>query len=224
MTVSAGVELAEIGLPDFGLPDAEPSLPQAAYQARLAAAADSAAAAGLDALVVYADREHFANLSYLTGFDPRFEEALLLLVPGRAPVLLVGNEGVAYAAVVPAEVEVILYQSLSLVNQPRSESARWARSWPASGLAGGGVGVAGWKYFGPADGDGRRGLDRGARLPGRRAARAGLRAGQRVRAVRAARRRPAAGQRRRPDRLLRVRRHPRVGVRCAGCWPACGPA
>ena len=35
----AGVELAEIGLPDFGLPEVEPSLPRAAYQARLAAAA-----------------------------------------------------------------------------------------------------------------------------------------------------------------------------------------
>ena len=134
MTVSAPVELAEIGLPDFGLPEVEPSLPQAAYQARLAAAADSAAAAGLDALVVYADREHFANLSYLTGFDPRFEEALLLLVPGRAPALLVGNEGVAYAAVVPAEVEVILCQSLSLVNQPRSESATLGEILAGSGL------------------------------------------------------------------------------------------
>ena len=29
--------------------------------------------------VVYADREHFANLHFLTNFDPRFEEAVLLL-------------------------------------------------------------------------------------------------------------------------------------------------
>jgi hypothetical protein len=29
--------------------------------------------------MVYADREHFANMAYLTGFDPRFEEALLIL-------------------------------------------------------------------------------------------------------------------------------------------------
>ena len=35
--------------------------------------------AGLTFLVVYADREHSANLSFLTGFDPRFEEAVLLL-------------------------------------------------------------------------------------------------------------------------------------------------
>lgn len=32
-----------------------------------------ASAEGYDALLVYVDREHFANLAYLTGFDPRFE-------------------------------------------------------------------------------------------------------------------------------------------------------
>ena len=33
----------------------------------------------LDALVIYGDREHGANFAYLTGFEPRFEEALLIL-------------------------------------------------------------------------------------------------------------------------------------------------
>jgi Xaa-Pro aminopeptidase len=157
VTRAAAVELAEIGIPDFGLPALEPSVPEAAYRARLAAAAEAAAGAGLDALLVYADREHFANLSYLTGFDPRFEEALLILVPGRAPVLLVGNEGVAYAAVVPAGVEVIRYQSFSLVAQPRSDSRPLGDILAASGLGGAGaarrVGIAGWKYFGPDDGE-----------------------------------------------------------------------
>jgi hypothetical protein len=45
-----------------------------------------------DALVVYADREHCANVAYLTGFDPRFEEALLLLSSEGRRKLLVGNE------------------------------------------------------------------------------------------------------------------------------------
>jgi Xaa-Pro aminopeptidase len=160
MPVTAGVELADIGLPDFGLPAVEPSLPPATYQARLAKAAEAVAGTGLDALVVYADREHFANLSYLTGFDPRFEEALLVLAPGRAPTLLVGNEGVAYAAVVPDEVEVVLCQSLSLVNQPRADSRPVGEILAGAGLGGPGgpggaqrVGIAGWKYFGPADGE-----------------------------------------------------------------------
>ena len=74
-------------------------------------------------------------------------------MPGRAPALLVGNEGRAYAAVVPPEVEVILCQSLSLVNQPRSESKTLGEILASSGLAGR-VGLAGWKYFGPADGEG----------------------------------------------------------------------
>jgi len=39
---AAEVELAEIGVPDFGLPSAEPSVPTATYQARLAASAAAA--------------------------------------------------------------------------------------------------------------------------------------------------------------------------------------
>lgn len=150
------IELAEIGVPDFGLPSTEPSVPTATYSARLAAAVQAAVSAGLDALLVYADREHFANLSYLTGFDPRFEEALLILVPGRSAVLLVGNEGVAYAAVVPPEVEVIRYQSFSLVAQPRSDSKQLGDLLASAGLgkqAAARVGIAGWKYFGPDEGE-----------------------------------------------------------------------
>jgi len=124
--VTLGVELGPVELPSYDLPAEQPSVPLATYEARLRAASAAAAGAGLDALLVYADREHFANLSYLTGYDPRFEESLLILVPGRAPVLLVGNEGTAYAAVVPPSVEVVLYQSFSLVSQDRSASPRLA--------------------------------------------------------------------------------------------------
>jgi Xaa-Pro aminopeptidase len=149
-----GTELGPVELPAYELPAEQPTVPAETYLERTAAAEKAAATAGLDALIVYADREHFANLSYLTGYDPRFEEALLLLVPGRAPTLLVGNEGAAYAKVVPPAVEVLLYQSLSLVGQDRSASPPLADILRGAGIGGGGAtrpGIAGWKYFGPAD-------------------------------------------------------------------------
>jgi Xaa-Pro aminopeptidase len=147
-------ELGAVELPTYELPAEQPSVPATTYLQRMAAAERATAEAGLDALIVYADREHFANLSYLTGYDPRFEEALLLLVPGRAPTLLVGNEGAAYAKVVPPAVEVLLYQSLSLVGQDRSASPLLADILRGAGVGRGSAtrpGVAGWKYFGPAD-------------------------------------------------------------------------
>ena len=49
---AASAELAEIGIPDFGLPSTEPSVPTATYSARLTAAVQAAASAGLDALLV----------------------------------------------------------------------------------------------------------------------------------------------------------------------------
>jgi Xaa-Pro aminopeptidase len=153
--VTPGVELGPVELPEYELPVQQPSVPAATYEARLRAAAAAADAAGLDALVIYADREHFANLSYLTGYDPRFEESLLIMVPGRAPVLLVGNEGEAYAKVVPDGVEVVLYQSFSLVNQDRSASPRLDVVLRKAGLGGDArrTGVAGWKFFDRSEAD-----------------------------------------------------------------------
>ena len=56
-------------------------------------------AAELDAVVIYGDREHVANISWASGYDPRFEEALLVVTRDRKPVLFAGNEGFPYAEV-----------------------------------------------------------------------------------------------------------------------------
>lgn len=142
------VELAAVDLPAFGTPSAEPLIPAELYEARIAAARERAAGAGFDALLVYGDREHAANLAYLTGYDPRFEEALLALVPGRPPTLLVGNEGMTYSKVSPLRLERVLYQTFSLPGQPRSASRPLASIFDELGLRRGQVvGVAGWKYF-----------------------------------------------------------------------------
>ncbi len=150
------VELAQITLPSFGLPTSEPTIPPHTYEGRLAEARRRAAAAGYDALLVYADREHFANLAYLTGFDPRFEEALLIVVPERSPTLLAGNEDVVYTAISPLTLNVVLYQTFSLLSQPRATSAPLPTILRDAGLGDGGarrVGIAGWKYFGPEETD-----------------------------------------------------------------------
>ena len=63
------------------------STPDAARRRCMPRASSDCASAwikrGYDRLVVYADREHSANLAWLTGFDPRFEEAILIVGADR---------------------------------------------------------------------------------------------------------------------------------------------
>jgi Xaa-Pro aminopeptidase len=140
--------LAEIDLPEFGLPTVEPTIPPAVYARRIEAARARAADAGYDALIVYGDREHSASLAYLTAYDPRFEEALLVIVPERIPTLMVGNEGMAYSYICPIPIERVLYQPLSLVSQPRDSTRPLTTILSESGIrAGMRVGVASWKYY-----------------------------------------------------------------------------
>lgn len=136
--------------PDFGRPALPPALDLATLKRRLAQARAAMAARGLAALVVYADREHAANIHWLTGFDPRFEEALLVLTPDLA-TLLVGNECLPYTQISPlvvaGQVAVLHVPSLSLISQPRG-GVRIADALARTVPEGARVGAAGWKYFG----------------------------------------------------------------------------
>jgi len=150
-------ELAKLNLPEFGLPTVEPVIQPDTYRSRLRSLIERAAEEGYDVLAVYGDREHYANVAYLTGYDPRFEEALLLLnvrKPDAKPVLLVGNEGIGYAGISPIreDIEVVLYQSFSLPEQPRGGSPSLEEILVRSGARNGSkVGVAGWKYYSNAE-------------------------------------------------------------------------
>ncbi|MGB5732811.1 MAG: hypothetical protein WBN24_14505, partial [Acidimicrobiia bacterium] len=106
------------------------------------------AARRYDFALVYADREHSANLSYLTGFDPRFEEAVLIVGPNAVPLLLTGNECVGMAEAAPLHMRVELHQDLSLPSQPRDRSRALAEILSDEGFtAGVHVGMIGWKEF-----------------------------------------------------------------------------
>jgi hypothetical protein len=142
------VELVVIDLPEFGVPTVQPTVSPDTYAHRIALARDRAAAADLDALVVYGDREHFANLTYLTGYDPRFEESLLILVPGQDATLVVGLEGWGYAELCPAPIQRVLYRSFSLLGMPRAGNPTLAEIFQNAGIRlGQRIGIVGWKYF-----------------------------------------------------------------------------
>jgi hypothetical protein len=97
---------------------------------------------------VYADREHSANLSFLTGFDPRFEEAILVLGAEDSPAILVGNECWGMAGTAPLPMRRHRFQELSLPNQPRDRSRPLAAILREEGIGRGSrVGVLGWKSF-----------------------------------------------------------------------------
>jgi hypothetical protein len=157
--------LIEIEWPDFGRGErpAPPSSDE--LQGRLAALRGAMEREGLSHVVVYGDREHFANLAFLTGFDPRFEEAVLIVSDRDRPLLVVGNECHGYLTVSPLHVAGLIrnerYQPFSLLNQPREESRLVSAIFADEGIAPGSrVGCIGWKYFSDAEHpDGRHAID-----------------------------------------------------------------
>ena len=143
-----GARLEAVTLPDFGMPAAMPELPTALFADRLARLRDRADAAGYQRLVIYADREHSANLAYLTGFDPRFEEAVLIVGPDGDPAVLVGNECWGMAGAAPLPMRRHRFQDLSLPSQPRDRSAPLADILAEEGIGPGRrVGIIGWKTY-----------------------------------------------------------------------------
>jgi Creatinase/Prolidase N-terminal domain len=146
--------LQEVELPEFGVPEICPELPRSLYHARFDAFVAAKTKAGFDAIVVYADREHCANLSYLTGFDPRFEEALLILVEGRVPAIITGPENQGPAAASMLEVEVVLYPPFGLMGQDRTRTPPLEELLRGLGIkTSAKIGVLGWKYFGKHEAD-----------------------------------------------------------------------
>ncbi len=142
------VDLLDVDLPDFGEPTIQPVIPGSVYDVRVAAALARARIEGLDALVVYGDREHTASMTYLSGYDPRFEEAVLVVVPDRPRALLVGNEGMAYATLANGRFEAVLFPALSLMGQPRDGMRPLDAILREAGLAAGQrIGSVGWKGF-----------------------------------------------------------------------------
>ena len=133
------MEEAGTRIPEFNSKD---------YEARISALAQKMKRSGITHCVVYGDREHFANVEYLTGYDPRFEETLLIVSVAGEVSLLVGNEGWAYSYITPLNVHRILYQNFSLQGQPRDKLIPLEDILINFGIGKDSmVGVIGFKYF-----------------------------------------------------------------------------
>ncbi|MGH9892328.1 MAG: aminopeptidase P family N-terminal domain-containing protein, partial [bacterium] len=141
--------LGSITLPDFGMPARMPDLPSELYSSRLARLWELAAEHRYDRMIVFADREHSANLSYLVGFDPRFEEAMAIFGPDDEPAILVGNECFGMAGAAPVTMRRHYFQDFSLPSQPRHRSKPLADILGLEGVGPGNrIGLVGWKDYG----------------------------------------------------------------------------
>lgn len=72
-------------------------------------------------LIIYADKEHGSNFEYLTGFIPRFEEALQILNQDGSSYLILGNENANKAKYARIKSEGIKCPLFSLPNQPMGD-------------------------------------------------------------------------------------------------------
>lgn len=150
---SPGHRLIEIDWPDFGVAAHPPSYPSVAeLQARIDNLRAKMEELKLTHAVVYADREHFANLAYLTGFDPRFEESLLIVGRSATPLILVGNECEGYLGISSTHSAGLLrherFQSFSLLGQPRERSRPLRQILAEEGIGRATrIGAIGYKYF-----------------------------------------------------------------------------
>jgi hypothetical protein len=157
--------LIDLEWPDFGRGPRPAPASSSELLGRIDSLREAMARTGLTHAVVYGDREHFANLCFLTGFDPRFEEAVLVVSDGRRPLLVVGNECEGYLTVSPLYVDGRLrherFQPFSLLNQPRDQSRLLRDIFAGEGIGPGArVGGIGWKYFADSEHpDGRHALD-----------------------------------------------------------------
>ena len=146
----------EIDWPEFGQASYPPQSPASEFEKRIDNLRAMMGKQKLTHLVVDGDREHFANLAFLTGFDPRFEEALLILSPAGNPLLVVGNECESYVDVSPlfgcGKLRRERFQPFSVLNQPRDHSRIIREIFAGEGItATSRVGCVGWKYFSDAE-------------------------------------------------------------------------
>jgi hypothetical protein len=153
MPMTRAIDLIEVAPPPLELADELPSISGAELEERIA---ELKAAVDADWIVVYGDREHGANLIFLTNLDPRFEEALFVIGPDTRTLVL-GREDVGYVPIVPIDVDVVLCPTFSLMGIDRGGGPTFEQALRDIGIGDGDrIGVVGWKALHSDEWNGRR--------------------------------------------------------------------
>ena len=102
----------------------------------------------LDVLMVYGDREHGANYAYLTGFETRFEESILVLHQDGTCYLMLGNENLKMTNYSFVKATTVHVPHFSLPHQPMETEKTLDELFGEAGIRNGmKIGFAGWKLF-----------------------------------------------------------------------------
>lgn len=142
------VKWGSVAPPVVAPPAQKPALGDAVYPRRLAKVREKMRAAGYRYLVIYADREHYSNFRHLIGFEPRFEEGLLVVGLEDPGYMMLGNECYPMHPYAKIPVKSVLCPALSLPNQPMEGARPLADMLREAGISqGDSVGVIGWKLF-----------------------------------------------------------------------------
>ena len=140
------VSFKEVKLPELAVLENQPILPREVYEQRWARLRERMEQTGLGTVVVYADREHPAGSLYLTGFDPRFEEAVVVIGLDGPVAVIAGNESLSMVADRGLDLKGVLCQSLSLPGQKRQTQRRLSDALEEAGVdASRPVGLVGWR-------------------------------------------------------------------------------
>lgn len=136
-------------LPEMKITNQVPVYTNEDYHNRFQSLASLMKTQDLDHLVIYGDREHFSNIFFLTGFEPRFEEALLVFSKDKwPPLLIVGNEGLMFSDVISFDINKEVYPDFSLIGQPRVVDRSLEDIFSSIGIRDNSkVGIIGWKYY-----------------------------------------------------------------------------
>lgn len=144
--------LENINWPEFGIGQRPDNISLSEFHSRINMVRVAMEENSYSHLLIFGDREHFANLAWISNIDPRFEEAMLILSMDKKPLILIGNECEGYLPHSPlfqnGDMRAELYQPFSLLDQGRDKSRTLHDILCEERLnKNSTVGAVGWKYF-----------------------------------------------------------------------------